>query len=91
MPNEPETPLPTPKQVATRLLIVILSLVVNDVEELELVDAFGRGHNAQPVAELHLLEELLSPESPMSATSSRILLACMRVCMCVCVYESVSE
>lgn len=41
------------------LLVIIISLVVNDVEELELVDAARGGDNAQPVAELLLLEELL--------------------------------
>jgi hypothetical protein len=45
--------------VTTRLLVIILSLVVNDVEEAELVDALGGGHDAEPVTQLLLLEELL--------------------------------
>ena len=44
---------------ATRLLVIVLSLVVDDVEEAELVDALGGGNNAEPVTELLLLEELL--------------------------------
>lgn len=42
-----------------RLLVVLVSLVVDDVEELELVDAARGGDDAEPVAELLLLEELL--------------------------------
>lgn len=41
------------------LLVIILSLVVNDVEELELVNAARGGDDAEPVTELLLLEELL--------------------------------
>lgn len=41
------------------LLVVLISVIVNNVEELELVDSLGGGDNAEPVAELHLLEELL--------------------------------
>lgn len=43
------------------LLVVLVSLVVDDVVELELVDTAGGGHDAQPVAKLLLLEELLGP------------------------------
>jgi hypothetical protein len=46
-------------RVATRLLVIILSLVVDDVEEAELVDTLGGGNDAEPVTELLLLEELL--------------------------------
>lgn len=42
-----------------RLLVVLVSLVVDNVEELELVDALGGGDDAEPVTELLLLEELL--------------------------------
>lgn len=42
-------------------LLVVVGLVVDHVEELELVDAARRGHDAQPVAELLLLEELFGP------------------------------
>lgn len=41
------------------LLVVILSLVVDDVEEAELVNTLGGGNDAEPVTELLLLEELL--------------------------------
>ena len=44
-----------------RLLVVLVSLVVDDVEELELVDTSRGGHDAEPVSELLLLEELLGP------------------------------
>jgi hypothetical protein len=42
-----------------RLLVVLVSLVVDDVEELELVDTARGRDNAEPVTELLLLEELL--------------------------------
>ena len=47
------------------LLVVLVSLVVDDVEELELVDTLGGGDHAEPVTELHLLEELLGPGHPL--------------------------
>lgn len=43
------------------LLVILVGLVVDDVEELELVDALGGRDHAEPVAELLLLEELLRP------------------------------
>jgi hypothetical protein len=43
------------------LLVVLVSLVVDDVEELELVDTARGGDDAEPVTELLLLEELLGP------------------------------
>lgn len=43
------------------LLVVLVSLVVDDVEELELVDTPRGGDDAEPVTELLLLEELLGP------------------------------
>lgn len=52
--------------MATGLLLVVLSLVVNDVEELELVDAARGRDDTEPVAELHLLEELLGPARRLS-------------------------
>jgi hypothetical protein len=45
----------------TSLLVIIISVLVNDVEELELVDATAGGDDSEPVTELHLLEELLGP------------------------------
>lgn len=44
-----------------RLLVVVISLVVDDVEELELVHSLRGGDDAEPVTELHLLQELLGP------------------------------
>ena len=44
-----------------RLLVVLVSLVVDDVEELELVDTARGRDDAEPVTELLLLEELLGP------------------------------
>ena len=44
-----------------RLLVILLLVVVNNVEELELVHAPGGRDDTEPVAELHLLEELLGP------------------------------
>ena len=43
------------------LLVIVVSVLVNDVEELELVNSFASGDNTEPVAELELLEELLGP------------------------------
>ena len=48
------------------LLVVLIGLVVNDVEELELVDTLGGGDDAEPITELHLLEELLGPAPTLS-------------------------
>jgi hypothetical protein len=45
----------------THLLLILLSLVVDDVVEAELVDTLGGGDDAEPVTELLLLEVLLGP------------------------------
>lgn len=47
---------------ATRLFLILLSLVVDDVVEAELVDTLGGGDDAEPVTELLLLEVLLGAE-----------------------------
>lgn len=47
--------------LVARLILILIGLVVDDVEELELVDALGGGDDAEPVTELLLLEELLGP------------------------------
>jgi hypothetical protein len=59
------------KSSANRLLVVLLSLVVNDVEELELVNTLGGGNDAEPVTELVLLEELLG--AVVSNVSTNVL------------------
>jgi len=46
---------------ALLLLIVLLGLVINDIEELEFVDTLRSRNDAEPVTELHFLEELLGP------------------------------
>lgn len=43
------------------LLVILISLVVDDVEELELVNTAGGGDDTEPVTKLLLLEELLGP------------------------------
>lgn len=43
------------------LLLILISLVVDDVVEAKLVDTLGGGNDAQPVTELLFLEELLGP------------------------------
>ena len=43
------------------LVVVVIGVVVHNVEELELVDPLASGDDAEPVAELELLEELLGP------------------------------
>jgi hypothetical protein len=60
-------------QMATSLLLIVLSLVVDDVEELELVDALGGRDDAEPVTELHLLEELLGPAAAVSIESGGLI------------------
>jgi hypothetical protein len=57
MPDEPADTSQT--QIAVPLLVVLLSLVVDDVEELELVHSLRSRDDAEPVTELHLLKELL--------------------------------
>ena len=44
-----------------RLLVIVVLGVVDHVVEAQLVDALGRRHDAQPVAQLVLLEKLLGP------------------------------
>lgn len=46
-------------ELEPNLLVILVGLVVNDVEEAQLVHALGGRHDAQPVAQLLLLEELL--------------------------------
>lgn len=41
------------------LLVILISVIGDDVEEAELVDALGGRDDAEPVAELLLLQELL--------------------------------
>lgn len=55
------------------LFIIILSLVVNDVEEPELVDALAGRDNPQPVSELLLLEKLLRPTQGCQQKSRHFL------------------
>jgi hypothetical protein len=55
--------------IAIRLLVVLLSVVVDDVEEAELIDALGGGNDAEPVTELLLLEELLCAVETISIYS----------------------
>jgi len=43
------------------LLVILLTLLVDDVEESELVNTLGGGNDTEPVTELLLLEELLCP------------------------------
>jgi hypothetical protein len=50
----------------TNLVLLLLSLVVDDVVEAKLVNTLGGGHNTQPVTELLLLEELLGPADIIS-------------------------
>jgi hypothetical protein len=52
------------------LLVILVSLVVDDVEEAELVDTLGGGDDAEPVTELLLLEELLGAVSTVSELRS---------------------
>jgi len=49
------------------LLLVLLSLVIDDVEEAELIDTLGGGDDTEPVTELLLLEELLGTTWPSAS------------------------
>ena len=53
----------------SNLLLILLTLVVDDVVEAELVDTLGGGDDAQPVTELLLLEELLGPVEQFTLVS----------------------
>ena len=55
------------------LLLIILSLVVDDVEEAELVDTLGGGDDTEPVTELLLLEELLGTAIAISIRAIAIV------------------
>ena len=56
----------------SNLLLILLTLVVDDVVEAELVDTLGGGDDAQPVTELLLLKVLLGPVEKWSARNPRI-------------------
>ncbi len=43
------------------LLVIIVSFIVDNVEEPKLVDTFARADDPQPIPQLLLLEEFLSP------------------------------
>jgi len=43
------------------LLVILISIVVDHVEESQFVDTLARRHNTEPVTELLLLKELLCP------------------------------
>ena len=45
--------------IFNRLLVILISIVVDDVEESELIDTLGSGNNSEPISQLLLLEELL--------------------------------
>lgn len=57
---------------ATRLFLILLSLVVDDVVEAELVDTLGGGDDAEPVTELLLLEVLLGAELQKRQWSAKL-------------------
>ena len=43
------------------LLVVLFSLIVDNVEESQFIDAFASADNAKPVTQLLFLEEFLCP------------------------------
>jgi hypothetical protein len=55
--------------VTIRLLVILISLVVDNVEEAELVNTLGGGNDTEPVTELLLLEELLCAITIVSVCS----------------------
>lgn len=52
------------------LFIVVITFIVDDIEESELVDALAHADNPQPIPQLLLLEELLGPVK-LSTSASR--------------------
>jgi hypothetical protein len=49
--------------MATRpLFVIILSLIIDDIEESELVDALRSGDDSEPVSQLLLIEDLIGTE-----------------------------
>ena len=52
-----------------RLLVILVRLIVDDVEEAKLIYALGGGNDTEPVTELLLLEELLSPIHALACVS----------------------
>ena len=47
--------------MSKHLVLILLTLVTNNVEELQAVLALGGADHTEPVTELLLLEELLGP------------------------------
>lgn len=47
------------RQIPSRLLVVILSLIVDHVEESQLIHALTRADHPQPISQLLLLQKLL--------------------------------
>jgi hypothetical protein len=52
---------------ATRLLVILISFIVDNIEESELVDTLRSRNNSEPISQLLLLEELLCPERKVLA------------------------
>jgi hypothetical protein len=61
---------------ATRLLVILLISVVDDVEEAELVNTLGGRNDAEPITELLLLEELLGAAGPLANIPSFTMSYC---------------
>lgn len=61
------------KTRTARLLVIILSLISNNVEELEAVLSLGRADNTQPIAQLLLLEKLL--RQVLQVTTRKLLVS----------------
>ena len=56
----------------SNLLLILLTLVVDDVVEAELVDTLGGGDDTEPVTELLLLEVLLGADLPKRKWSEKL-------------------
>lgn len=56
----------------SRLLVVILSLIVDNVEEAELVNTLARRYYAEPISELLLLKELLCARYNVSSVKLEV-------------------
>jgi hypothetical protein len=56
----------------TVLFVILISVVIDNVEESELVDTLGGRDNTEPISQLLLLEKLLCP---IPAVSVIILLS----------------
>lgn len=72
-----------PGLLTPNLILILISLVVDDVVESQFVNTLGDGDDTEPVTELLLLEELLGPAHTISVRryTNKIKLGLAGVCV----------